>query len=201
MRTKLHITNAPAKTSVPANFYQQVLLGARRFGRAMCFSTHVVSQRAAKKNVIPSTDLQHGNRDLWKIFLDRPLLPVLVVIRMRQPIEIIGRDCSRELCISGELSKIKYRIIFQWERGHSYARIGVLFGQTRKRVPCQLRCPVLIEPLLECAALIGPAVVVIARCDIRRDSRQVRRLRYRRLHLGGAYVRGANHPDFAIRIR
>src|SRR6266446_5393450 len=93
-----------------------MLLGARCLSGSVGFGTHIVAQGASTEDVIPTSDLEHGNGNPRKIFLDRHLFPVLVIIGMRQPVLIIGRESSSELGVSGQLAEIENRIVGERKR-------------------------------------------------------------------------------------
>src|SRR5436305_6119317 len=107
MWPKIDVANPSPETRMAADLHQQMLLGARRLRGSMRLHTHVIAQCSRAENVIPAPDLKHGNGDLRKVFLDRPLLPVLVVIGMREPIVIVGSNGGSQLRVCGQLSKIK----------------------------------------------------------------------------------------------
>src|SRR5689334_17014124 len=67
-------------------------------------------------------------------------------------------------------------------------------------VPRELGRPILIEPLFESTALIGPAVVVIAGRHVGCNCREMGWLSYSSQHLCCAYVGGSHHPHFAVGI-
>src|SRR5260370_30183629 len=115
-----------------------MLLRARRVSGSVGFGTHVIAQGASTEYVIPAADLEHGNGNLRKIFLDRPLLPVIVIIGGRQPVEVGGRDGSSKLAISGQLAEIKHGIVGERDRKHSDKRICVLVNQALEGVQRQM---------------------------------------------------------------
>ena len=73
-------------------------------------------------------------------------------------------------------------------------------GFARQRVFGQAGRPGLIEPLLERAALIRPAFVIVAGGDDRADAGEVRRISDGREHLRGADVAAAEHADFSVGV-
>ena len=111
MRTEINVSDAPAEAGVPPNLDKQMLLRARCVGGSVRLRAHVIAQRARTEDVIPTADLEHGNGNLREIFFDRPLLPVIVVIGMGEPVQVIGRDRRSKLCIRGQLAEIENRII------------------------------------------------------------------------------------------
>ncbi len=96
------------------------------FGGPVSLGAHVVAQSARIENVIPAAHLQHGHGDLGKMFLDGPLLPVVVIIGMRQPVEVIRRDHGSELCVRGQIAEIEDGIIGERKRRRADSRIGIL---------------------------------------------------------------------------
>src|SRR5258708_2890806 len=113
---------------------------------------------------------------------------------MARPIgEIWGEACG-----AGDIEK---RILCQRQFPSPLERVGGFAHAPVKRVLHQAGGPRLVEPLLERAALVGPAIVVIRRRHNSKASRQMRRRGDGGQHLRGAHVRSAEHADFAIRIR
>src|SRR5229473_8592247 len=96
------------------------------------------------------------------MLLDGPLLPVIVIVGMRQPVEIVGRDSSSELCVGGQLPEIEDGVMRERKCGRAEERVSIFGNQALECVLRELRRPVLIEPLLESATLVGPILVVIA---------------------------------------
>ena len=65
------------------------------FRACLCFQSRIIFQRATQKNVVPRPHVVHRHLDLRVVVLDGNLLPVLIEIRMRQPIREIGRQTLR----------------------------------------------------------------------------------------------------------
>src|SRR5437899_10963852 len=111
--------------------------------------------------------------------LDGQLLPIVVVARVREPVEEIGRQRSgAALDPAGRLVKervVEERVMGEWKRPDALERVGILHDAAVERVLGQPGRPGLIEPLLERTPLVSPAVVVVARVYVRVDSVQVRR--------------------------
>src|SRR5260221_2213768 len=114
---ELNVADAPPKAGVPADLYQQALTVARRVGAAVRLDPHVIPERAIRTNVVPATDMQCRDLNVWKVLLDGPLLPVRVIRRMREPIEIIGRDLGGGRGACGKCSVIKRRILRERQCG------------------------------------------------------------------------------------
>ncbi len=118
---------------------------------------------------------------------------------MREPIKIIRRKFGRGLGARRKREVIEGRIVSERKHGRAQQRVCVFRNQSPHRVRGELRRPILIEPLFERSALIRPAVVIIAGCDHRADSRKMRRVGNRGEHLCCADVGTADHADFAVR--
>src|SRR4029077_17319200 len=134
MGTEVNVSDAATESGVAADLDQQMLLGACCLGGSVGLGTHIVAQSASTEDVIPTADLEHGNGNPRKIFLDRHLLPVIVIIGMRQPVVIIGRESSSELGVSGQLAEIENGIVGERERGRADEPICVLLDQASERV-------------------------------------------------------------------
>src|SRR5258707_15843831 len=111
MGTEVDVSDAATETGVATDLDEQMLLGPRCLGRPVGLGTHVVTQSAAVEDVIPTADLEHGYGNLREIFLDRHLLPVIVIIGMRQPVGVVGRDSGSELGVSRQLAEIEDGIV------------------------------------------------------------------------------------------
>src|SRR6185437_8185142 len=105
---------------------------------------------------------------------------------MCEPILVIRSNGSGELRFGRQLPEVKNRVVHQWKRGRADSCIRVLVDQSIKRVASELSCPVLIEPLLERATLICPAVVIIAYRHVRCDASKMRGSADGGEHLGRA---------------
>ena len=179
---------------VAAHVNHQPLPAACRFRARFVFESHVIPERAAKKNVVPGAHAENGNLNLRVVLFDGPLLPVVVVARMRQPVAKVRRE-SR-----GRWSA-QDRIRMQRQSLGPAQRIAGRTNTATHGVFREARSPRFVEPLLECAALVGPAIVVVGRGVIGANSREMRRRGNGGQILRGPDVGTAKHSDLAIRIR
>ena len=62
--SEVNIADAATETGMASDLDQQMLLGARCFRGPVSLGAHVIAQSAGIENVIPSTNLQHGNGNL-----------------------------------------------------------------------------------------------------------------------------------------
>src|SRR5215469_17300967 len=60
VRTEIDIANPAAKTCVPADLHQQMLLRACGLGGSVGFYSHKVAERAFAEDVIPAADLKRS---------------------------------------------------------------------------------------------------------------------------------------------
>jgi tetratricopeptide (TPR) repeat protein len=95
IRTKIDIADLALHAGVTSQCDQQMLPTARRFAPRLRLEAHVILQRTALKNVIPSGDAEHRYSDVGVVLLNGPAAPIVVVSRVRHPIEIIRRQGSR----------------------------------------------------------------------------------------------------------
>src|SRR5450432_3602402 len=102
-----------------------MLFGTGCIGGPVGLCAHVVAQGSAVEDVIPSPDLKNGNGNVGKMFLDGPPLPILVVVGMSEPVEIIRSDRSGELGVGRQLTEIKYRIVGERKCGRADERVGI----------------------------------------------------------------------------
>ena len=128
------------------------------------------------------------------MIFDGPLLPVVVIIRMRQPIREIRRQALR-------FRRFQHGIPPQGQNLRPPNGVAARFQAPPHGVFRQTRGPRFVEPLLERTALVRPAVVIIRRRHVRADARQVRWLGDRRKELRRTHVRPAKHAHFSIGIR
>ena len=96
-RAKIHVSDFAAvarhdRRSSPA--------GAAPCGRLAAGprpQAHVIADGTALKNVIPGGNAQNRDRDIRVVIFNRPAFPVVVVARMREPVEKIRSERGREL--------------------------------------------------------------------------------------------------------
>ena len=106
--------------------------------------------------------------------LDGHLFPVVVVARVREPVEEVRRQRAGafEPC-PGFGSK--ERVAGERQFPNPLQRVGISLDAAVEGVLGEPGRPRLVEPLLERASLIRPAVVVVARRDDGENPGQVRR--------------------------
>src|SRR5207302_6039149 len=119
---------------------------------------------------------------------------------MRQPIKEVWRERAQQFRIGRRWRQGKERIVGKRERGDAVLSVDLLAYIPIQRVFRQPGSPGFIEPLLECAALVGPAIVIVTGGDHGADSGQVRRMGNCREHLGRADIGAAIHSYSAVRI-
>ena len=182
-----------------ADRHQQVLSLAGRLASAPRPQAHVIADGTALKNVIPGGNAQNRDGDIRVVIFNRPAFPIIVVARMREPVEEIGSERARKIR-SAKLGKIEQRIAGKRERRHSLGGIGFGRHLAVERILRQTGSPRLVEPLLEGPALVSPALVIVAGRDHRANAGEVRRMGDGGEHLGRTHVGPAKHPDFAVRV-
>ena len=193
------VADAAPEAGVPANLHQQALAFAGLVRSAVRLDSHVIPQCAGQKNVVPAADVKSRDLNVRKMLLDGPLLPIPVVVGMREPIKIIRSQLGRGVGARWKRGVIEGRIVSERKHGCAQQRVCVFRDPSPHRVRGELRRPILIEPLFKRSALICPAVVIIAGRDHRADSREVRRMGNRGEHLCRADVGTSHHADFAVR--
>ena len=114
--------------------YKQFLSATRFFAAAMCLNALIVQQRAAKKKVVPGGGVQSRDFDVCKVFFDGKRFPVIVIIRMRYPIEEIWRDRFCQVLIGTKRRKIEQRIIAERQLPDSTQRIRIPLHEMNERV-------------------------------------------------------------------
>jgi hypothetical protein len=82
---------------VAADGDDQTLLSARFSVARVIAQADVVAQRAAEKDVVPCGDGQRGNLNVLVVLFDGPLLPVVVVGGMCEPVLVVGSELLCEL--------------------------------------------------------------------------------------------------------
>ena len=101
------VADFAAEAGVAADLNQEFLAVARGVVAAVGFDAHVIAERAVEEDVVPAADVECGDLDVGEVLFDGPLLPVGVVGRMREPVEIIRCDCARDRGAGGELFVIE----------------------------------------------------------------------------------------------
>src|SRR6185369_16849606 len=73
--SKVNVSDLPSASRVPANDYNQSLIGASS-RPAMRLEADIVLQRSALKNVVPCRYMQCRNINIGKMFWNGPALPI-----------------------------------------------------------------------------------------------------------------------------
>ena len=148
----------------PPMVTSRLLAVARSLRAGVGLQSHVIAQRAALKDVVPGGDGQRGNLNVRVVLFNRPLLPVTVVSGMIEPILKVRRQGVRQSrAVLSELD-VEDRKLAQRQNRAADQGIRCLAESVRLKVSCgQRRGPGFVEPLLECAALIGPVLVIVTR--------------------------------------
>ena len=190
---KIHCADFSSAARMPADFHEQLLPSACRFAACLGLQPNEIPQRPAQENVVPRRHREYRHLNLPIVIFNRPLFPVLVEIRMRQPIQIIRRQPIR--------IRLHRRIFRQRQSLHAIDRGLQSVPPPRFRIFRESRSPRLAEPLLERAALIRPILVIVRSRHRGTNRRKMRWLRQRCQHLCRANIRSSKHSHFSIRIR
>src|SRR5258708_39888075 len=113
---------------------------------------------------------------------------------MRQPVGVVG-------CKRFGWWYAAHRIFSQRKRLLPLQRSRDAIRSAPQSIFAQSRSPALIEPLLERAALVRPAVVVVGSGNIRSDAREMWGMLDCRQKLCRANVRSAEHSHFSVCVR
>ena len=133
---------------------------------------------------------------------DIELCPVVVIVRMRQPVVKVRRRLAQERKIlKREMTKRLTHIINPGQQvSHFVPQFGLFFGKTHGRIGSQAgHGPARIKAKRKGSALIGPAFVIIGRRNQREDRFQMGRLTQGGQPLGGTNVGRAIHPHVPVR--
>ena len=158
----------------------------------------VVAQRATLEDVVPGGDVERRNLDVLEVFFDGPLLPVAVVVGVGGPIDEVGREGAREVCTASRGVDIEDGVLREGQHVAADEGVGIVTDRAIERVLREAGAPRLVEPLFECAALVGPVFVIVAGGDDGADAGEMRGMADGGEHLRGAYVGSAPHADFAV---
>ena len=123
---KIHVSDFAAVAGMTADRHQQVLSLAGRLASGPRPQAHVIADGTALKNVIPGGDAQNRDGDIRVVIFNRPAFPIIVVARMREPVEEIGSERAGQVG-SAKLGKIEQGITGQGKCGDSLGGIG--FGR------------------------------------------------------------------------
>ena len=88
---EIDIANVAAATRVAADDDQKALVLAGRFVAGVIAQSLIIAEGTALKDVVPGGYMQRRNLDIGKVIFNRPTLPIIVVVRMRQPVQEIRR--------------------------------------------------------------------------------------------------------------
>ena len=89
---EIDVADFRAVAGVAADDDHELLAIARGVVAAVRFDAEIVADRSALKNVVPSGDVKSGDMDVGEMFFDGDFFPVVVVVGMREPVEIVGRE-------------------------------------------------------------------------------------------------------------
>jgi hypothetical protein len=191
---------------VAADGDDEALVGAGGGIGGVVAESHVVAQRALEEDVVPGSDGEGGHLDVLEVFFNGPFAPVVVVSGVGEPVEKVGCELGGEGGVLLCVAEIEERVLAEGQDG--IADEGVVGGS---EVACVVLAeggvlgeaagPGLVEPLLECAALVGPVFVVVGGGDDGADAGEVGRVADGGEHLGCADVGAGEHADFAVGVR
>ena len=123
VRAEIDIANLAAPARVPADGDHKLRAVARCLSTPVRFDAKIIADRTALKNVVPGRNHQRGNLDRAEILLDGPLLPVAVVVRMRQPIKKVRCQLLRERRAIRRLH-VEHRVLRQRQNCAAHHRVG-----------------------------------------------------------------------------
>ena len=126
---------------------EQTITLTRRIAACATPNARVVGESAVKKKVVPATHLIDRHLDARIIGVNCPLLPIRVVRRVMDPIQIPGIDGS-ETGIAGKRGNRKRRVSVQRECGDELHRIRLAGYLMIELIGGELRSPGLCEILL-----------------------------------------------------
>src|SRR5947209_4900312 len=105
-------------------------IGARR----LSFHPDVITDRATLENVVPPADIQGWQVDLLVCLLDTDSAPVIVIVRMSQPVEEIRRTNLKhgEFAQGQMLGRLAHRVDRTHYGRQLLTRAGILFPFTHQ---------------------------------------------------------------------
>ncbi len=89
---EIDVADFRAVAGVAADDDHELLAVARGVVAAVRLDAEIVAKRAAEKNVVPRGDVQSGDVNVGEMLFDRDFFPVVVVVGMREPVEIVRRE-------------------------------------------------------------------------------------------------------------
>ena len=92
--TKIDRSDFSAASCVPANRDLESLSFPRRSRSGFRLQPHVIAQRSAQKDVVPRAHSEHRHLDIRVVVFNRNRFPVMVVVRMFQPIREVRREAG-----------------------------------------------------------------------------------------------------------
>ena len=119
---------------------------------------------------------------------------------MIEPIEEVGRQRAGEGRTVLSRSDIEDRKVLQRQNVIADDGICCLLHLAAVGILSEPRDPGLIEPLLECSALVSPVLVIVTGSYNRADTRQMGRMADGGQHLRRTYVGTAEHTDLAVGV-
>jgi hypothetical protein len=195
---------APAGVSADGN--DEALIGAGGGVGGVIAEAHVVAQRALEEDVVPGGDGEGGHLNVLVVLFDGPLAPVVVVVGVGGPVEEVGREVGGGGGSFFRRADVENGELGEWQDGRADEGVNCGgwwegFVVAQGRVLYEAAGPGLIEPLLECAALVGPVFVVVGGGDDGADAGEVGRFADGGEHLGCADVGAGEHADFSVGVR
>jgi hypothetical protein len=97
VRAEVHVADDRPVARVTADNRDELLPVARGLVGAVGLDADVVAERAVLEQVVPRDDVEGRHGDVGEVALDRPRLPVAVLVGVRDPVEIVLRECRRGL--------------------------------------------------------------------------------------------------------
>ncbi len=151
---------------------EQEVLAIPDFSRfSLLAKPHVISQRASRENVMPPPGMEALDVQFAVVIRNLPAFPVGVIGFVANPVIVVGG----QLVAGGQFEN--------WvvlDRHRETPVLELAFGpdQSVERVLGQARGPGTGEPLHQCAALVGPPLVIFSRRDVGENGFEVGRSGY-----------------------
>ena len=156
----------------------KALAASGQIGRSHLTHALVVLDGPAEEDVVPAAEVERGDSDVGVRLLDADLLPVVVVLRVGEPVVVVRRQAVLEV---GQIAHRQMlvqpvQVVLAGDQA-----VGVIIAQVQPAGqvgPVRRRKraygPRQVESQLERAALPGPALVIVGSSDARSDSSQRR---------------------------
>src|SRR5450432_4859570 len=114
--------------------------------------------------------MQGRNPDIWVAVFEVQALPIVIVAWVREPIEEIGGEGLRSGADGARWGTVIERVVRERKRVFAVNRVGDFLHLAIQSILREARGPGFVEPLFERAALIGPAIVIVAGGHDRTDA-------------------------------